>query len=46
MKRANLAYAVRCLRPSGCIRMLNEDVVEVFQAAVIGTDVYVLGHKG
>ncbi len=31
---------------SGCIRMLNEDVVEVFQAAVIGTDVYVLGHKG
>ena len=31
---------------SGCIRMLNEDVVEVFQAAVIGTDVCVLGHKG
>ena len=30
---------------SGCIRMLNEDVVEVYQRTVMGTDVYVLGHK-
>jgi lipoprotein-anchoring transpeptidase ErfK/SrfK len=27
---------------SGCIRMLNEDIVDVYNAAVIGTDVYVL----
>ena len=30
---------------SGCIRMLNEDVVEVFRYARIRTDVYVLAHK-
>ncbi len=30
---------------SGCIRMLNEDVVEVFQSAVVGTDVYVLSNR-
>jgi lipoprotein-anchoring transpeptidase ErfK/SrfK len=30
---------------SGCIRMLNEDVVDVFNAATIGTDVYVLSNK-
>ena len=30
---------------SGCIRMLNEDVVEVFKYARIRTDVYVLAHS-
>jgi lipoprotein-anchoring transpeptidase ErfK/SrfK len=30
---------------SGCIRMLNQDVVDVYNAAVIGTDVYVLGNR-
>ena len=30
---------------SGCNRMLNEDVVEVFKYARIRTDVYVLAHS-
>ena len=31
---------------SGCIRMLNEDIVEIYQRTVMGTDVYVLGKNG
>ncbi len=41
----NAPTSIGKAQSSGCIRMLNEDVVDVFNAAVIGTDVYVLANR-
>ena len=42
---ANKPTSIGKAASSGCIRMFNEDVVDVYNAAVIGTDVYVLPHR-
>jgi len=41
----NTPTSIGKAQSSGCIRMLNEDVVDVYNAAVIGTDVYVLANR-
>ena len=42
----NQPSSIGTFESSGCIRMLNEDVIDLYQRVSVGTQVVVLGHNG
>ena len=42
----NQPTSIGTFESSGCIRMLNDDVIDLYQRVSVGTQVVVLGHNG